>query len=100
MTRGNGRASDRVSPALAGISAIENWRLPDWDIAIRQARRSGLLARMANLIAEAGLGPAVPERARGHLEAAQILAAKHASDVSRELDHIGEALAGLGAKPI
>ncbi len=100
MTKGNGRASDLVSPALAAISAIENWRLKDWDIAIRQARRSGLLARIACLISSAGLGGCVPERARGHLEAAQILAAKHASDVARELDHIGEALQGLGVKPI
>lgn len=100
MIRSNGRASDRVSPALAGISAIENWRLPDWDLAIRQARRAGLLARLADLIDAAGLGPCVPEPARGHLEAAQILAAKHASDVARELDHIGEALEGLGVKPI
>jgi hypothetical protein len=100
MIKVSGRASDRLSSALAEISAIENWRLPDWDIAIRQARRAGLLARISCLIADAGLGPAVPERARGHLEAAQILARKHASDVARELDHIGEALAGLGAKPI
>jgi Uncharacterised nucleotidyltransferase len=100
MTKGSGRASDLVSPALARISAIENWRLKDWDVAIRQARRAGLLARLAWLIDEAGLGPSVPERARGHLEAAQILARKHASDVARELDHIGDALAGLGVKPI
>jgi len=96
----NGRASDRVSPSLADISAIETWRLPDWDVAIRQARRAGLLARLSWLISSAGLGGRVPERARGHLEAAQILACKHASDVARELDHIGNALAGIGVKPI
>src|SRR5579863_8686754 len=100
MIKAGGRAADRLSPALADIAAIVGWRLPDWDIAIRQARRSGLLARLANLIADAGLDPAVPPRARGHLEAAQILARKHAGDVARELDYIGEALEGIGAKAI
>jgi hypothetical protein len=100
MTRHDGRAADLVSPALAGIAAIADWRLSEWDAAIRQARRAGLLARMAHSIAEAGLNGKVPPQARGHLDAALILAEKHARDVACELGHIAEALSGLGVKPI
>jgi hypothetical protein len=100
MTGHDGRAADLVSPALSRIAVIADWRLPQWDAAIRQARRAGLLARMAHLIAEAGLDGKVPPQARGHLDAGSILAEKHARDVAYELDRIAEALSELGIKPI
>jgi len=100
MTKHDGGSADMVSPALAGIAAIADMPLQEWDAAIRQARRAGLLARMAYSITEAGLDDRVPPQARGHLDAALILADKHARDVTRELDYIAEALSGLGVKPI
>jgi len=63
---------------------------------LRQARPSGLLARLAWRIEEAGMLDAVPERVRPHLAAERILAAKHERDVRFEVLCLCEALAPLG----
>lgn len=92
MAKNKSRALDRVTSALRDAAAIVVWTERDWDRAVREARRAGLLARLAHLIAERGLEASVPERARPHLEAACVLARKHGEDVARELRHIAAAL--------
>lgn len=81
----------RCLPARYGAS------LPEWDLLIRQARRAGLLARMAIAIEELGWLDAVPPQPRLHFEAERRLADKHDRDVRREVRHIEAALAGTGA---
>jgi hypothetical protein len=97
MVNATGRAADRLTPALKNAAAIVDWRAMDWDLAIRQARRAGLLSRLEVLLAEDGLLAEVPTAAREHLVAARIVAQKHRSDVTRELRYISSALAGLDA---
>jgi hypothetical protein len=75
-------------PALA-----RSFALPDWDLAIRQARAAGLLGRLHDLFAVEGLLDAVPEAPRAHLAAAHVLALKHGRDVRWEVECIAEALA-------
>jgi len=96
MTQNKGRCQDRVTSALRDPASIVAWSEGDWDRAVREARRAGLLARLGLLIAENNLGLYVPARARSHLEAANVLARKHGDDVARELRYIR---AALGAVP-
>ncbi|MDE2229117.1 MAG: nucleotidyltransferase family protein [Alphaproteobacteria bacterium] len=100
MTKNKSPCTDRVTSALRDPSAVVAWSERDWDRAIRHARRAGLLARLALLIAERGLDASVPQRARGHLEAACVLARKHGEDVARELRYIAETLAAVQAPVI
>ena len=90
---------DRVTSALRDPAAIVAWSECDWDRAVREARRAGLLARLGLLIAERNLGSHVPPRVRPHFEAAGVLARKHGDDVARELRHIHAAL-GAAAYPV
>lgn len=95
MAENKSQALDRVTSALRDVTTIAAWTECDWDQAVREARRAGLLARLAHLIAERGLDASVPLRARPHLEAACVLAHKHGEDVARELRHIATALRGV-----
>lgn len=99
MTKNNGRCADRVTSALRDPAVIAAWSEGDWDGAVREARRAGLLARLGLLIAEHNLASYVPPRARPHLDAAAVLARKHGDDVTRELRHIRTAL-GTAAYPV
>lgn len=66
--------------------------LAEWDQIIPQARRAGLLARLANAIERTcGLG-VVPAAPRAHLASGQILADKHRRDTIYELGRIAEVL--------
>jgi hypothetical protein len=67
----------------------------EWDLAVPQARRSGLLARLAELAQRQGFYDGLMERPRQHLKAAQRLAAKHRRDVLYELDQIQQILGSL-----
>ena len=81
-----------TDPAAA---ALPDLPLDAWDLMIRQARRAGLLARLAWKIEQQGLSDGVPACVRPHLEAERTLAAKHARDVRWEVRCIQAALAPL-----
>ncbi|MGH6976812.1 MAG: nucleotidyltransferase domain-containing protein [Stellaceae bacterium] len=99
MTQNKGRCADRVTSALRDPAAIVAWNESEWDCAVREARRAGLLARLGGLIADHNLESCVPPRVLPHLEAAGILARKHGDDVARELRHIRTAL-GAASHPV
>ena len=99
MTKNKWLRMDRVTSVLRDPEAIATWHEDDWDRAVREARRAGVLARMALLIAEHNLGSLVPSCAQPHLEAACVLARKHGEDVARELRHIHVALSAA-AEPV
>lgn len=67
--------------------------LPDWDLLIRQARRSRLLAHLALRVRALGLTP--PEAAAAHLRAALNVAESQHRAVLWENRFIAQALAGL-----
>ncbi|MBV9523936.1 MAG: nucleotidyltransferase family protein [Alphaproteobacteria bacterium] len=87
---------DELTAALARPSLLADRSLPQWDLLIRLARQSGLLARLHGLLEERGVLGDVPEAPRRHLIGAAILAAKHARDVRWEVRCIKRALAPLG----
>lgn len=70
-----------------------------WELLIRQARRTGLLPRVAlRLGGVAGLD--VPPAAQGHLDSAVLLAQAQRDELLRELAHIRDALAPLQVEPV
>jgi hypothetical protein len=88
--------ADLVSRVLRTPEAIARFSMGDWDLLIRQGRHAGLLARMHSLLAESGLGAAIPEAVRWHFDAAATLAAKQQIAVRWEVQQIQAAVAGLG----
>ncbi|HEV8014141.1 MAG TPA: nucleotidyltransferase family protein [Stellaceae bacterium] len=97
---GKPMARDRLTPLLRQPSEFVEWGDVDWDLAIRQARRAGLLARLEAQLRHGRLMGAVPPAQRAHLDAARILATKHRADVARELRAIVTALAPLAVPVI
>ncbi|WP_193370052.1 nucleotidyltransferase domain-containing protein [Pelagibius marinus] len=67
-----------------------------WDLAIRQAREAGVLARLCFQLEDLGILAQLPEKPREHLEAARTLALKHARDVRWEVTCLRSVLAESG----
>jgi len=84
-------AADLVSLALRAPEKLEMLSLAQWDRLVRQARRTGLLARIAMGLSERGLADLIPAAARWHFEAAECLAEKQAIAVRWEVTKIHEA---------
>jgi hypothetical protein len=82
-------------PALA-----QDLPLDGWELLIRQARRSGLLARLSYRLDAAGALAAAPGPARPHFEEARVLSDKHARDVRWEVRDLRRVLAGVADRPI
>lgn len=78
---------------LSALRAGEAPEIACWDLLIRQARRSGLLARLALELEREGLEHVVPAKARAHLEAERNLAEQQVRDVHREVRAIRAVLA-------
>lgn len=69
--------------------------LADWDLVLRQARQSDLLARLAFEVESQNLLDAVPLPVRNHLQSAQLRAAAQARNVHQEVGIIAAALTPL-----
>ncbi|HEX3501671.1 MAG TPA: nucleotidyltransferase family protein, partial [Stellaceae bacterium] len=86
--------------ALRDPTRLLSLSLAEWDLLVRQARRAGILARLAIRLDEAGLLDAVPEAPRRHLVGERLLAEKHRRDVRNEVRYIAEALSPTGVPVI
>lgn len=82
--------------ALRNPGALPEWTLREWETLIRQARRSGLLARLAWLAQNSDNQERIPQQARAHLEAALAIAQSQNIAVQRELFFLRQALDELG----
>jgi len=71
------------------VSALSDLQ---WDLLIRQARRSDILAKLASVLEEQELMACVPEKAKAQLQSIQILATKHEQVIRWEVNRILEAL--------
>lgn len=71
--------------------------LPEWDLLLRQARNTLLLATLASRLEEGGLLRGLPARVQGRLRVARTVAAAHERGVRWEVDRIQRAVAGTGA---
>lgn len=70
--------------------------LAGWSLLIRQARQSGVLARIALELQRTGLAELPPAPAQGHLKAALAVAAANDFEMAREVRFVREALGPLG----
>ena len=87
--------SSRLLQAYRQPECIQSFNLHDWDLLIRQARKSRLLASLYIHIQRAGLLDAVPERPLLHLQSAWKISLKHAADISWEIEKLQLALADI-----
>ncbi|WP_334186730.1 nucleotidyltransferase domain-containing protein [Noviherbaspirillum sp.] len=85
-----------ILKAFREPQSISTFRLPDWDLLIRQARRGNVLASLHAMLAERGLLGAVPAQAREHLEWSWIAAVRHSEAVRWEVRFIRKALMDVG----
>ncbi len=84
----------RQPEIVNGLTDIE------WDLLIRQARRSDLLSRLACILEAHGLLKHVPDAAKAHLSSGQILAVKHEQVIRWEVNRILAALKDDGIEVI
>jgi hypothetical protein len=78
--------------ALTDPTSLTKLTTSEWDLLIRQARSSALLARVATTISDAHLMEFVPLGPRRHLESAVILSNRQQRELRTEVNHIVAAL--------
>lgn len=85
---------------LLNPAVVADFDLARWDLLLQQARGAGLLARVAALLEEGGLGERVPEAMRWHLDSALVVYRAHCEDIRLEVGHIARALQSIGVRPV
>ena len=85
---------------LRDPAQVQGIGLKEWDLLVRQARRADLLATVAGLIQEAGCASHVPDGARRHFEAHEILVHANQTAIKWESAQIYRALEGVSEPPI
>ncbi len=85
---------------LRDTATASGMDLPDWDLAIQQCRRAGVLARICHRLERDNLLDRVPEQPARHLKAARTLADKHGRDVHWEVRCIVRALKNVDGPKI
>ncbi len=88
---------DLLIRTLRAPEAVKAYSMSEWDILVRQARASGLLARLSYRFRQHGLVSSIPAAARWHFDAAETLANKQRTAVRWELLQLRAALADLGS---
>jgi hypothetical protein len=84
-------------PSLEAIfnpASLAMKTLPEWDALLREARCLNILEKLAARARESSFYAEFPEQARNHLEAAAVMADRHARMVDWEVDRIRRALYG------
>lgn len=83
--------------ALRDPAVVARFSPAEWDLVLRQARRNGLLARLAVLIGAAGPGEhiAIPEQAAALLADATAFWRFNRARIRYEVERVQQALAGL-----
>lgn len=84
-----------ILKALQQPESLIGLALADWDVLLREARQTNLLARLYALLAERNLTGQIPPQPRLHLEWANVIAARHTQAVRWEVGQIQKALAQL-----
>lgn len=87
---------DALCTALYDPAQLAGWRADQWDLLIRQARCSDLLARIGAAAQDHGCAQVVSGRAAMHIHSALLLVTRQQHELRREVALIEEALAPLG----
>ena len=89
---------DLIVVALLAPNSVTQFTEQQWDLLIRQGRRTKLLARLANALEEAGICDQVPAAPRLHLSSAQKLASRQDASLRWEVACICNELANAGVR--
>lgn len=87
--------TELVSYIYRNPGAIHQFSMGDWDRLVRQARQSGLLARLHFQFLHHGLVASIPADARWHFQSAAVLAEEQQRELHRQLRQLRTLLAGL-----
>jgi len=82
--------------ALVAPASLHGLGMAEWDLLIRQARNSDLLARVAAGCLAEGLGERIPPQPKMHLESAATLVMRQERELRWEVAQIRDALASTG----
>ncbi len=93
-----GAKQDLIVQVLLNPKSIARLNALEWDLLIRQGRRTKLLARLAYLLADEGIMPQVPVAARLHLASAVKLAVRQEVSLRWEVACLQKELAGAGTR--
>jgi hypothetical protein len=96
MTATASDCASRLAEALRNPARLAHITLREWDVLLRLAKSSNLIARLAEAVAERGEGLVVPGRVAAHLRAALTLSRHQRQAIGWETQHIATALATLG----
>ena len=95
----NRRLTSRLLQSYQRPEIIRQFSPTDWDVFIRQVRKSRLLASFYAHFERHQLLDAIPQRPLLHLRSAWQLSLKHAADIAWEIEKLGRALDEL-AQPL
>lgn len=84
-----------TSKVLSTPAVAARLSLADWDLLVRQARRAGLLARLAETLTGPEFEADIPQPVRWHLQAEQVLSDRQKIAVRWEVSQILNALTEL-----
>lgn len=84
-----------TSEVLSNPALVAGLSLAEWDLLVRQARRSGLLSRVAETLLESEWQASIPQPVHWHLRAEQVLAERQKIAVRWEVSQILNALTEL-----
>lgn len=93
-------APDLIVRVLVQPRLLDGLTALDWDLLVRQARRSNLLARLAWQIDSTGTLTTVPPAPRAHLQSALLVAMRQQVVVQAEVHHIVSELSATDTQVI
>lgn len=100
MTHQVPAATCLILRVLRQPAVVEALDTSHWELLIRQARRSDLLATLYAVLKEANLEAAIPKAAQRHFLAASMMARANATAIRWEARQIYKALAGIVDPPV
>lgn len=87
--------NDAFLAALRFPRSISSLTTLEWDVLLRQARRTRVLSRIAFAARERGLLEELPEKIQDHFLAASVIAANHERTILWEINRVRRALVPL-----
>ena len=89
-----------IVKVLREPAVVSSFQLPEWELLVRQARRSDLLASLLEWFRTAGLESHIPEPALRHFQAAWNFAYANAAAIKWEARQVYQTLAGVVNEPV
>jgi Uncharacterised nucleotidyltransferase len=90
-------SANLIAQALQNPACTASWSGDTWSVLVQQARKAGLLARLAQRLQHSGMATSCPVGVTGHFDAALRVSRAQQNEIQRELVFVQDALAGLSA---